>query len=406
VDQLTTGERGLNILYVGTLPPHPGGSAISGAVLIEAFASAGHHVRALATMTAETRGTRDVFAESHPDVPVSRFQVSHFEISPFTPPPEDELRREGEALRAALEEMLSAERPDVILMGRESFAWHVPDVAIAAKIPCVLRIAGTTTLGMLRGAFPDAQAKRLLENFQKAEWVVSPARHLAGYLRQCGLERVEVIPNSLNLERFFPQPKSTQLAGALRVSDGDIVVMHISNLKALKRPMDVVLCAERSLARKPGLLFVIVGDGPYRRLMEEECARRGISHRFRFTGWVDYAEVPRYINFADMILMACETDAQARVYLETQACARLLIVSDVPSAREVVADGETGVLFQKENVDDMSRVLLNAAGDPARRAVIGENARRRVQIHSVRHCAAAYLEVLARAASGGGRRSG
>lgn len=402
MDRLTTGEP-LNILYVGTLPPHPGGSAVSGAVLIEAFASVGHRVRALATMTAETKGNRDAFAESHPGVPVSRFLVSHFDTSPLTPPSAAELGREGEALRAALDEMLSAERPDVILMGRESFAWHVPDVAVAARIPCVLRIAGTTTLGILRGVYPDAQAKMLLENFRKAALIVSPARHLAAYLRQLGLERVEVIPNSLNLERFFPQPKSTQLAAALRVSDNDIVVMHISNLKALKRPIDIVLCAERALARDPRLVFAIVGDGPYRKPMEEECARRGISHRFRFTGWVDYADVPRYINLADMILMTCETDAQARVYLETQACARLLIVSDLPSAREVVTDGETGLLFQKGDVEDMSRVLLNAAGDPARRAAIGENARGRVQIHSVRRCAAAYLEALARAAGGGPR---
>jgi len=250
-------------------------------------------------------------------------------------------------------------------------------------------------LGILRGTYADSYAKPLLENFRKADLIVSPARHLAENLRQFGLDRVRVIPNSLNLDRFFPQPKPTALAQALRISHGDIVAMHISNLKVLKRPMDIVLCAERALPQDPRLVFVIVGDGSNRKVMEEECARRGLSHRFRFTGWVDYSEMPQHINLADAVLMACEADTQARVYLETQACARLLIASDVAAAREVVSHGETGLLFPKGDVAEMARVLLSAAADPASRIAIGRRAHNRVQSHSAQICVAAYLEALA-----------
>jgi glycosyltransferase involved in cell wall biosynthesis len=363
--------------------------------LVEGFAAAGHRVRALATTTPETQALPDAFAESHPAIPVTRFLVSFFEISPDKPRPAEEHEREGAALRRALSGMLEAERPDVILMGRETFAWHVPDMALAARIPCVLRIAGTATLSIARGTYPESHAKALLENFRKADLVIAPARHMAANLKQLGLERVRVIPNSVNLDRFFPQPKPSALAHELGVSDGDIVVMHLSNLKPLKRAMDIVLCAERALPRDPRLLFMIVGEGPDRKLLEQECARRGIASRFRFTGWVDYAQVPRYLSLADMVLMACEFDAQARVYLETQACGRLLIASDVAAAQEVVTEGETGLLFRKGDVEDLARVLLSAAADPARRIAIGAKARERVQSHSARICAPAYLEALA-----------
>jgi len=127
-------SRYLNILYVGTLPPHPGGSAISGAVLVEGFARAGHRIRALAPITTETLASRDRFADSHPEIPLTRFLVSHFETSPDVPPRAEDQQRQGAALRLELSGMLNADRPDVILMGRESFAWHVPDVALAAEI--------------------------------------------------------------------------------------------------------------------------------------------------------------------------------------------------------------------------------------------------------------------------------
>jgi glycosyltransferase involved in cell wall biosynthesis len=385
----------MRILYAGTLPPHPGGSAISGAVLVEGFVAAGHEVRALAPITPAALPGGAVYAASHPGIRISRFSVPYFETAPDIPPEQEYRDQEGAALKPVLAGILAAERPDVILAGRETFAWHVADPAQEAGIPWVLRIAGSVTLGILRGTYPDSLAQSLLAQCRKAGLVVSPARHMAESLRQLGLERIRVIPNNLDVDRFVPQPKAAALLKKLGIASTDLVAMHASNLKPLKRPLDIVPVAEQALRREPRLLFVIVGDGPFREPMERECAARGISGRFRFAGWVDYAEMPQYINAADVMLMPCEAETQARVYLETQACGRVLIASDVPGAREVITDGETGLLFPKGNVEEMTRVLLQAAAEPARRAAIGVKARQRVQAHSWQRSVAAYLDALA-----------
>lgn len=394
----------LKILYVGTLPPHPGGSAISGALLVEGFAAAGHEVRALAPITAETLEACDTFPAIHPRIRVSRFLVPYFDSAPDKPPPGDYREREGAALRPMLSEAIDDQRPDVILMGRESFAWHVPDSASMAKVPCVLRLAGCTALGILRGTYPYSLAQTLLGQFRKADLIVSPARHLAESLRSLGVERIRVIPNGLDLGRFFPQVKPPALMHELRISASEIVAMHISNMKSLKRVMDLVPCAAQALRQNPRLLFVVVGDGPCRQDLETACAERGISDRFRFTGWVNYARIPQYINLANVVLMPCEAETQARVYLETQACGRVLIASDVPGAREVIRDGETGLLFPKGDISEMTRVLLETAADPARQAAIGAKAREQAQEHSTHHCVAAYLEALSQVARRGSRR--
>ena len=44
---MSTTRRPLDILYVGTLPPHPGGSAILAGQVLEGFVGAGHTVRAI-----------------------------------------------------------------------------------------------------------------------------------------------------------------------------------------------------------------------------------------------------------------------------------------------------------------------------------------------------------------------
>src|SRR5712692_10712384 len=67
----------LNLLYVGTLPPHPGGSAIVASYLLPGFLRAGHRVRAPAPLPANTEGTGDEFAVAYPGITVMRFPMPY-----------------------------------------------------------------------------------------------------------------------------------------------------------------------------------------------------------------------------------------------------------------------------------------------------------------------------------------
>ena len=118
-------RKSLNILYVGTLPPHPGGSAISCSQLIIGFAKLGHTVRALAPITAEALRSGDVFAASQPEIDMTRFQMPYFETTPYISPSDEYRRLEREQIRKGLLYLIANKRPDIIFIGRETFAWHV-----------------------------------------------------------------------------------------------------------------------------------------------------------------------------------------------------------------------------------------------------------------------------------------
>src|SRR5205809_3386112 len=94
----------------------------------------------------------------------------------------------------------------------------------------------------------------------------------------------------------FPTRRSSDL------HDG-IVVMHVSNLKPLKRALEIVDSAARALKLNRRLVYVIVGDGFQRQAMEEACRSNGIAEHFRFVGWVEYSRVPAYLNLADLVVM-------------------------------------------------------------------------------------------------------
>jgi len=384
-------RKSLNILYVGTLPPHPGGSAISCSQLIIGFAKLGHTVRALAPITAEALRSGDVFAASHPEIGVMRFQVPYFETTPYISPSDEYRRLEREQIRKGLLYLIANKRPDIIFIGRETFAWHVPDLARTQSLPCILRIAGNPTLGVLNGAYPEPLAQQLLEQYRKASFIVTPAEHLAEGLRQFGIQNIKTILNAVDLQQFSPTPKDSALLRELALRDDDIIVVHAANLKTVKRPLDVIHSAEKVLQQNPKLVYVIVGDGTLRGTMEDTCRQKNIAENFRFVGWIDYPNVPDYINLADIVVMPSEAEGLARVYLETQACGRFLLASDIPPAREVIVNGETGLLFRKGDINDLTAKTLLAAGNPKLRAEIGRKARERVQVHSIDRATADYV---------------
>ena len=384
----------LDILYVGTLPPHQGGSAISAAQLLGAFTDAGHLVRALSPATHSQVESGDPFATHQPRIPVQRFIVPSAYTTAYRPADTSYHRTESDSICRLLPALVAERRPDILLIGRESFAWHVPRIAAAHSLPCVLRAAGATTVGIIEGTYPLAFAEPLIEQWRRTNLVITPSDYLARELRRLGVGGVQVILNAIDLHVFRPAPKDGRLIAELGIVDGATVIAYIGNLNERKRPLDIVRSSVRVLARCPDAIYVIVGEGILREEAVSAAHALGVEERFRFVDWQSYEQIPKYINLADIVVLPSFGEGMARVYLETQACGRVLIASDTASAREVVEDGTNGLLFPLGDVDGLACKCIQAAQDPGLRAHVGRAALERVQRHDIRAAVPQYLDAL------------
>jgi 1,2-diacylglycerol 3-alpha-glucosyltransferase len=393
----TVSRDRLDILYVGTLPPQAGGAAIVGVQLLQRLAARGHAVRALAPIAPAADSTRVDFS----NVRVTWFPVPRYESAPDVPPDAEFARAERAHITTKLPCMIREARPDVVVIGRESFVRHVPPIARTYEVPSLMLVHGDPTRSLIQGTYPEPHASRLLVRYRQVDGIATPGRHMAAGLRRMDLRRITVIPNAIDLDQFMPRARDPLLLSDLRIPNHCRVILHASKLEKGKRAQDIVDSAERVLALHRDLVYVIAGHGPCRDSLEDACRRNGLADRFRFVGWIDHRHMPRYVNLADVVLMPSEAETQALIYLETQACARLLVASDIPAAREVVVDGETGLLFRKGDIDDLVATTLRALGDPLLRARIGRTARTRVERHDLDVMTTSYEDLLRRIA---GRR--
>jgi glycosyltransferase involved in cell wall biosynthesis len=276
----------LDILYVGTLPPQPGGAAVVGAQLLQRLAARGHAVRALAPISSATAPARADLAASLPAVGVTWFPVPRFENAPDVPPDDDFAQAERAQIVAKLPNLIGERRPDVVVIGRESFVRHVPAVARQHQVPSLMLVHGDPTRGLIEGTYPRPHAARLLARYHEVDRIATPGRHMAAGMRRIGLRRVTVIPNGVDLDHFAPRARDPRLLAELRIPDRHRVILHASKLEQGKRVQDIVHSAERVLALRDDLVYVIVGHGPCREALERACRGSGLADRFRFAGWI------------------------------------------------------------------------------------------------------------------------
>jgi glycosyltransferase involved in cell wall biosynthesis len=141
-------------------------------------------------------------------------------------------------------------------------------------------------------------------------------------------------------------------------------------LKGLDLAIEGFAAAHRT-GTGPDLLWV-VGAGNERH--SELAARLGVGERVRFLGYT--SEVERAYRGADLFVLPTVYEAFCRAAHEAAACGLPVVAPPVNGIRELVGQDEAGIVTGRDSAD-LARALSELAGDPERRAQMGEVARRR-----------------------------
>jgi glycosyltransferase involved in cell wall biosynthesis len=383
-------------------PVFHGGGTVFHARLLPLLARLGHTVRVLADAPAALDGeSRSGLPGTIPNLAVEWFAYEHrsSQLAPTL-----EYRRQTEArLGALFERELRAGRPDVVLIGRDSVLPYVLRVCEEHSLPTLVVAHGPLVAGLEAETYPVDFHRELLSCLERVDGVVAVGEHIAASLRRLGVTRVETIRNVVDAERFHPMPADEALRRALDIGAGQPVAGHVSVLRPWKRPFDIVDSAARVLREEVRTLYLIVGDGPCRAAMQERVRSAGLAASFRFTGEVAHDDVPRYLALMDVVVQPSEREGFPLVYREAQACGRALLASDIPPAREAIADGSTGVVFRTGDVGELASRTLTLIRDAGLRSRLGEAARRVAEGESAEEWAAAYAAALRRATAVRGR---
>ena len=219
---------------------------------------------------------------------------------------------------------------------------------------------------------PRYLLSRALEShvLRRANDVTTICRGLADEIIGRGIphERVTVIPNAVNVEDFTTNGiPDAKLADELGLAGAEVVGFLGSFYPY--EGLDLLLLAMASLKdQRPQLRLLLVGGGPDEELLRQRTRELGLQDRVIFTGRVPFEEVSSYYDLVDVLAYpryhSRLTDLVTPLKpLEAMAMGKVLVASDVGGHRELIQDGETGLLFQAGDAADLASKLTQCLDD-------------------------------------------
>jgi len=268
-----------------------------------------------------------------------------------------------------LRRLLRRVRPTVI-HARNWSAW--PDIALARlllwhKIPLIISFHGFDSAA----AMPLRRriATRLIAATAARVFTVTEAsRRLM--IEHIGLpaDRVEVIPNGVDVEKFKPGPP--------RAAQPRIVVGTVGSLSPVKN--HALLIRASALASQAGadVELRIAGEGPERARLTELIHSLNLQARVQMLG--HQTEIAAFLRTLDIFVLPSESEAHPNALLEAMACGLPCIGTRVGGLPEVLGFGQFGRLVERGDADGLSRAIMELARNPAARESLGRAARARI----------------------------
>ena len=237
-------------------------------------------------------------------------------------------------------------------------------------------------------------ADRAMSPLTSATICVSETERAAGLAaRTCRDAGTVVIPNAVDVGAT---PRAALEGDPPRI-------VTVGRLAAPKDALTLV----RALAALGPLPFraLLVGDGPDRTAVEAEIRSLGLGDRVEPAG--SRADVPALLAGADVFVLSSRSEGAPFSILEAMAAGLPVVATDVGGVRELVADGETGLLVPAEDPARLAEALRSLLADPALRRRLGAaghaRARERFDLRALRD---AHLELYARELTRRGIRVG
>ena len=197
---------------------------------------------------------------------------------------------------------------------------------------------------------------------RRSKTLISVSRAISAAVeRELRIDDVLLLENGVNLETYRPSTGDSRRS-SLGLPEGARVILSVGNLVALKGYNFVISALPAIADANPQAMVVLIGEGQERKALMEQAVALGVADRVRFTGYLPPAQIPDWLNAADVFVLPSLSEGRPNVILEALACGRPVVATRVGGIPEIVDDGRTGFLVEPQQPDQLAErigLLLN-----------------------------------------------
>lgn len=250
------------------------------------------------------------------------------------------------------------------------------------------RSLGVPVIAVSRGWTAECWKVRLYERLDRIalrhmDRVVCVSHGQAAKVRRAGVDlaKISVIHNSIRTNRF-ERPRDDawrhRLDERFNSAQPTFIVGAAGRLSP-EKGFEVLVDAVRLAREQDELNFgvVLFGDGPLKADLQKRIDNAGIGSHFVLAGFTD--ELDRFMPHFDLFVQSSHTEGLPNVLLEAAAAGVPVVATDVGGTREVVVDGETGLVVPPADAPALAQAVTSLLQNPKLRQAMGERAKTHVR---------------------------
>lgn len=209
-------------------------------------------------------------------------------------------------------------------------------------------------------------AVRYCESYsvKKADLVLTITDFMAKQLeeRGCNLSKIRVIRDGVDTKRFYPFKVKSHFYDKYNLDKDTDYVVFQGGVERHDGVQFLVNAAINVIKAHPNVKFLIVGTGTHLPKIKEMVAKNGLENNFIFTGWVNYEEMPSFMNIANINCVPLPDSPATRGVVtyklfEAMACGTPTVIGNMPAVRDLT-QGKSACLVKSEDTPKLAKAIL------------------------------------------------
>ncbi len=190
--------------------------------------------------------------------------------------------------------------------------------------------------------------------------------------------RIMSIPTGIDLEAFDPSMTFQDLRDDLGLGHSVPLIGAVSVIRSWKGLDYLVRALPLIMKEIRDARLVITGEGPHRKTLEKTIESTGTRKNVFLLGHRE--DIAPILSSIDVLVQpSYANEGVPQTILQALAMKKPVIASDLLPFREVIRDGETGMLVPARDPDRIAQAVIKALGDTGFSLRLGENGRRLVE---------------------------
>jgi glycosyltransferase involved in cell wall biosynthesis len=191
-----------------------------------------------------------------------------------------------------------------------------------------------------------------------------------------------VNPNAVDPLVFGPHVDGSAVRRRLGLAPSDVVIGFSGTFGLWHGIPSLAAVLPFTLEARPNVRWLLIGNGPLRRLVEEVVEEHGLHASVLLPGLVPHGEMPGYLAACDVLVSPHGRQADGGEFFgsptklfEYMATGRAIVASAVGQIADVLRDGETALLVPPDEPAALGAAIVRLIDDATLRSRLGEQAR-------------------------------